>query len=133
MFSDAEIQYLKSQRLARFATASSMGVPEVAPVAFEFDGKYFWVGSHDQAIFPTTRRYRNITVGNNRVSLVVDDLASVNPWRPRGVQVNGRAVIMDHEGIFGRGRYIRIEPSITSSWGVDPAAAPKRSVKRWKD
>jgi len=131
MFSDAEIQYLKSQRLARFATASSKGVPEVAPVAFEFDGEYFWVGSHDQTVFPTTRRYRNITGGNDRVSLVVDDLASVIPWRPRGVQVNGKAEIMDHEGIFGKGRYVRVKPSVTSSWGVNPAAGARRSVKRW--
>ena len=63
MLSKAEADYLKTQRLARIATASSKGVPEVSPVAFEFDGKYLWVGSHDQGIFHKTRRYANITGG----------------------------------------------------------------------
>jgi pyridoxamine 5'-phosphate oxidase family protein len=91
LLSEAEVNYLKTQRLARIATASLKGTPEVSPVGFEFDGKYFWVGSHGQDIFPRTRRYRNITSGNNRVSIVIDDLASVNPWKPRGVKVSGTA------------------------------------------
>ncbi len=51
MFSEPEVEYLKSQRLARIATVSSKGQPDVVPVAFEFDGKYFYVGSHSQAFF----------------------------------------------------------------------------------
>ena len=79
MFSEAERNFLKSQRLARIATASAKAIPEVSPVGFEFDGAYFWIGSHSQDIFHTTRRYRNIVAGNPNVSLVVDDLASVEP------------------------------------------------------
>ena len=131
MFSEAEVDYLKTQRLARIATASRRGTPEVSPVGFEFDGRYFWVGSHSPEIFPRTRRYRNITGGNERVSLVVDDLASVNPWRPRGIKVSGKAEIMDHDGIFGKGRYIRITPRVTSSWGIVPSQERRPSVKRW--
>ena len=114
-----EIQYLKSQRLARIATASPRRVPEVSPVGFEYDGKYFWVGSHDQRIFFKTQRYRNIQSGNTRVSLVVDDLLSVDPWRPRGLKVSGTAEIMDHHGIFGPGKYFRITPQVTLSWGIE--------------
>jgi hypothetical protein len=44
MFSDKEISYIKSQRLARIATASSELQPDVAPVGFDFDGTYFYVG-----------------------------------------------------------------------------------------
>ena len=51
MLSASEIQYLKSQHLARMATASAKGEPEVSPVAFEYGGKYFYVGSHDQSKF----------------------------------------------------------------------------------
>jgi pyridoxamine 5'-phosphate oxidase family protein len=40
-FSEPEVQYLKSQRLARIATATVQGKPDVSPVAFEFDGTYF--------------------------------------------------------------------------------------------
>jgi len=131
MFSQAEVDYLKSQRLARVATSSRRGVPEVSPVGFEFDGRCFWVGSHSQEIFSRTRRYRNITKGNDKVSLVVDDLASVNPWRPRGIKVSGKAEVLEHDGIFGRGRYIRITPILTSSWGIEPTQERGPLVKRW--
>jgi pyridoxamine 5'-phosphate oxidase family protein len=133
MFSAAEIDYLKSQRLARVATASAKGVPEVSPVGFEFDGRYIWIGSHSQDIFTRTRRYRNITGGNGRVSVVIDDLLSVSPWRPRGIKVSGMAEVLEHDGIFGKGKYIRVTPRVSVSWGIEP---PKdepwsSSVKRW--
>ena len=120
MLSPAEVDYLKTQRLARIATASLKGTPEVSPVGFEFDGTYFWVGSHSQDIFHRTRRYRNITSGNRRVSIVIDDLASVTPWRPRGIKVSGDAELMDHDGIFGNGKYFRITPRSKASWGIEP-------------
>jgi pyridoxamine 5'-phosphate oxidase family protein len=133
VFSKAELDYLKTQRLARVATASTRGVPEVSPVGFEFDGKYFWIGSHSQEIFPTTRRYRNISAGNTRVSLVVDDLASVDPWRPRGIKVSGIAEVLEHRGIFGAGSYIRITPGLSVSWGIEPPENGRlSSAKRWK-
>jgi len=132
MFSKEEVEYLKTQRLARVATASKKGVPEVSPVGFEFDGKYFWVGSHSKEIFSHTRRYRNITGGNNIVSLVVDDLVSLDPWRPRGIKVSGSAEVLDHEGIFGPGKYIRISPRVTVSWGVEPSKDRRPSIKRWE-
>lgn len=131
MFSEAEANYLKTQRLARIASASAKGVPEVSPVGFEFDGKHFWVGSHSQEIFLRTRRYKNITRGNDSVSLVVDDLASVDPWRPRAIKVSGRAEVMDHDGMFGKGKYIRITPRVTSSWGIEPSKDWKPTVRRW--
>ena len=131
MFSKAEQDYLKTQRLARVASASKKGTPEVSPVAFEFDGRYFWIGSHSQYIFFKTRRYKNITSGGGRVALVVDDLESVNPWRPRGVKVSGTAEVMDHDGMFGQGKYLRITPLVTASWGIEPSEDWKPSVKRW--
>ena len=132
MFSEAETDYLKTQRLARIATASSKGIPEVSPVGFEFDGKYFWIGSHSQDIFPRTRRYKNITGGNRRVSIVIDDLASVTPWRPRGIKVGGIAEVMEHDGIFGGGNYFRITPTVTVSWGIEPQTEGRwTSTKRW--
>ena len=133
MFSEAELDYLKTQRLARVASASMKGTPEVSPVGFEFDGEYFWIGSHSQDIFFNTRRYKNIASGNDRVALVVDDLASVDPWRPRGVKVSGKANVMDHNGMFGPGKYFRITPLVTASWGIEPSKERKPSVKRWSD
>jgi pyridoxamine 5'-phosphate oxidase family protein len=133
MFSEAETDYLKSQRLARIASASAKGTPEVSPVGFEFDGKYFWIGSHSQEIFFRTRRYRNITSGNKRVSIVIDDLASVSPWKPRGIKVSGTAEVMEHDGIFGHGQYFRVTPRVTVSWGIEPPTEGRwRASKRWE-
>jgi len=118
VFSEPEVAYLKTQRLARFATVSSKGQPDVVPVAFEFDGRYFWVGSHSQETFHRTRKYFNVKNGNKLVALAVDDLESVDPWRPRGVKVYGTAEVMEHKGMFGPGKYLRITPKISWSWGI---------------
>lgn len=96
MFPEAETQYLKSQRLARVATVSSKGQPDVVPVGFEFDGKFFWVGRHSQDISRKTLKYHNVKNGNKLVALTVDDLESVDPWKPRAIKVFGTADVMDH-------------------------------------
>ena len=121
MFSGLETRYLKTQRLARVASVSLKGQPEVSPVGFEWDGKYFYIGTHDPAFFRMTQRYKNITSGNTKVSLVIDDLASIDPWRPRGIKVNGTAEVLEHDGMFGKGSYIRITPRVTASWGIEPS------------
>lgn len=118
MFSEPEIRYMKTQRLARVATVSHKGVPEVSPVGFECDGKYIYIGSHSQEIFGKTRRYKNITAGNSNVSIVIDDLESVDPWKPRGIRIQGEAKVVERKGIFGEGRYFRITPRVSVSWGI---------------
>ncbi len=118
MFSEPEVQYLKSQRLARIATVSRKGQPDVVPVAFEFDGKNFYVGSHGQDIFLRTLKYKNVKNGNRLVALTIDDSESVDPWRPRSVKVYGTAEIVDHKGMFGPGKYLRITPTISWSFGI---------------
>jgi pyridoxamine 5'-phosphate oxidase family protein len=53
--------------------------------------------------------------------VVVDDLASIDPWRPRGVKVRG-GVTLEDDG--GKPR-IRIHPDTVWSWGINESA-PKR-------
>ncbi len=118
IYSEPEIEYLKSQRLARIATATKQGKPDVSPVAFEFDGTHFFIGSHSQNIFLSTRKYKNVRNGNKEVALVIDDLESVQPWIPRAMKINGIAEIVEHNGMFGPGKYLEITPSITWSWGI---------------
>jgi pyridoxamine 5'-phosphate oxidase family protein len=125
IYSEPEIEYLKSQRLARIATASRQGKPDVSPVAFEFDGTHFFIGSHSQDIFFTTRKYKNVRDGNKEVALVIDDLESVQPWRPRGMKINGTAEVVEHNGMFGQGKYLKIAPSVTWSWGIKGLQQPK--------
>jgi len=119
VFSQPEIDYMKGQRLCRFATASPDGQPDVVPVAFEFDGKYFYVGSHSQDIFLRTRKYKNVRDGKNKVALAIDDLLSVDPWRPRAIRVYGTAEIVEHKGIFGPGKYLQITPKVSWSIGIE--------------
>jgi pyridoxamine 5'-phosphate oxidase family protein len=117
MFNKAELAYVKSQYLARVATADKRR-PNVAPVGYEFDGKYFYIGSIKQEILRSTPRYRNVKAGNKDVALVIDDLVSVDPWKPRGIRVNGVADIVERKGQLGQGEYIRIKPRLSWSWGL---------------
>ena len=118
MFSEPEIRYLKSQRLARIATVNSKGQPDVVPVGFEFDGKNFWVGSHSQDIFLKTWKYHNVKNGNRLVALTIDDMESIDPWKPRAIKVYGVGEVVEHTGQFGAGKYLRITPKVSWSFGV---------------
>jgi len=115
LFSEKEVQYLKSQRLARIGTATKDGVPDVAAVGFDFDGKYFYVGGIH---LTQTHKYKNVTK-NPQVSLVIDDLKSVEPWAPRMIKVFGTADIVTRKGYLGEASYIRINPQRKTTWGLD--------------
>jgi pyridoxamine 5'-phosphate oxidase family protein len=118
LFSEPEINYLKSQNLLRIGTVSKSGQPDVVPVGFEFDGMYFWVGSNSQDVFLRSHKYKNVKNGNKKVSFTIDDLESVDPWKPRLVKVNGTAEVEDHQGEFGQGKYLKITPKVSWSFGI---------------
>lgn len=127
MFSEKEIAYLRSQRLARIATVSEALQPDVAPVGFDFDGEYFYVGGLNLG---RTLKYRNIQ-HNSKVALVIDDLESVSPWVPRGIKVHGSADLTTRKGYVGAGTYIRVRPELKWSWGIEePAMVDGRAVMR---
>jgi pyridoxamine 5'-phosphate oxidase family protein len=137
MFSEKEVEYLRSQHLARIATSSSDEIPDVAPVGFDFDGKYFYMGGMN---ITKTTKYRNI-MRNNNVALVIDDLKTVNPWDPRGIKIYGTAEIVGREQMPGgqirdndhfRPTYIRIKPTKKWAWGIDEPVfqAGRLNVKR---
>ncbi len=115
-FSEEEIAYLRSQRLARIATVSPDGQPDVAPVGFEFDGIHVYVGGMDPA---RTRKFRNVQAGSTKVAIVVDDLVSVSPWTPRSLRIYGSAELLERDGQFGPGRYMRITPAVSWSSNLD--------------
>ena len=114
-FTKKEVDYIKSQRLARIGTSSRNGEPDVAPVGFDFDGEYFYVGGYDVT---KTLKFKNVKE-NPKASLVVDDLISVNPWKPRMLKVRGPADIVDRKGYVGQGKYIRVKPEHKRSFGID--------------
>ena len=115
-FSDQEVAYLRSQRLARLATVAPDGQPDVVPVGFEFDGRYLYVGGLAPA---RTRKFRNLQAGNTKVALVIDDLASTNPWSPRYLRIYGTAELVQRPGQFGPGPYMQITPTISWSFNLD--------------
>src|SRR5438067_13535091 len=104
-FSEKEIEYLKSQRLARIATAATESLseeslqPDVVPVGFDFDGDYFYVGGMN--ILKSTK-YKNI-LKNNKVAIVIDDLKNIDPWDPRGVKIYGTADEVTRQGGYMEG------------------------------
>jgi len=110
-FTEAELDYLATQRLARIATASASGVPDVAAVGFGVDGDDLVTGGYD---ITKTVRYRNL-LANPRATIVIDDLASVDPWEPRGIKVRGSATVEEH----GTGLRIRIRPEVVWSWHLN--------------
>jgi pyridoxamine 5'-phosphate oxidase family protein len=115
-FSAKELGYLKAQRLGQIATVSKDLQPDVEPVSFEFDGKYFYTGSMMMA---RTFRYKNIVRGNMSVAFVVGDLESVDPWKPRAIEIHGSADLVSRDGVAGFGTYIRITPEVKWSLGID--------------
>ncbi|MEV4569957.1 PPOX class F420-dependent oxidoreductase [Nonomuraea sp. NPDC049419] len=117
-FTEEEIAFLQSQPLARLATVSADDQPDVVPVAFEFDGSLFWVGGSGESVLHT-RKFRNVGQGRTKVSLVVDDMVSFNPFVARGVRVYGEADgPVERVGMVGPGHYLRITPTISWSWNM---------------
>lgn len=132
MFSEQELAYLRTQPLARLATVDGDRQPTVDAVGFMFADGDFLVGGRN---LPATRKHRNVIDGNAKVSLVVDDLKSIDPWRPRGIRVFATAEAVTATGQFGPGEYLRITPVITWSWGLEDREdyrggrfTPKRTV-----
>ena len=117
-FTDDEIEYLRSQPLARLATHSADGQPDVVPVSFEFDLTSFWVGGAGESVL-ATRKFRNVLAGNMNVALVVDDMVSFDPFIARGIRVYGRASgPVERVGIIGPGTFLRIDPTTSWSWNM---------------
>ena len=69
---------------------------------------------------------------------MVDDLVSVDPWTPRFLRVYGTAELVERQGQFGLGRYLRITPEISWSWNLggrssieeNRTSGPRRTVHR---
>jgi pyridoxamine 5'-phosphate oxidase family protein len=122
-FTDAELEYLATQRLGRLATIAPDGFPQNNPVGFWINAELGVVdiGGHGMG---DSRKFHSVRA-NPKVSFVVDDLASVQPWRVRGVEIRGIAeALTDQEPPapgFSR-EIIRIHPRRIRAWGLDPEA-----------
>jgi pyridoxamine 5'-phosphate oxidase family protein len=88
---DAGRAYLDSQRLGGWRD----GMPHVVPAGFRDNPQHntIGIGGHD---FATRKKYRD--VDHPKVALVVDDIASVSPWRVRGVEMRGEVQVLETGG-----------------------------------
>ncbi len=120
-FTAAERRYLSSQRLGRLATVDVDGVLQNSPVGYFVNEVLGTVDIFGLAM-GSTRKFRNIR-HDPHVALVVDDVASVDPWSVRGVEIRGMAEALEDQDpprdTMSR-EIIRIHPRRVISWGVDP-------------
>ena len=94
------------------------GQPDVVPVAFELDGSYIWVGGVGPDV-ARTRKLRNIGAGRSKVSLVFDDLVSMEPFIARRCAWTARLSRRSSGwASVGPGLYSRITPTVSWSWNL---------------
>ena len=120
-FTEDEVVYLRSQRLGRLATVAADGSLQNNPVSFVVDeaNGVIDIGGRNMG---GTRKFRNVAA-NGQVAFVVDDIASVDPWVVRCVEIRGSA-----EALTGQAPHsawmspeiIRIRPQRIISWGLGP-------------
>lgn len=122
VFTEAEAAYLtEGRRLGRLATVAADGSPQNNPVGYHLDPLTGDLDVYGRNL-AETRKFRNVK-GNPHVAIVVDDIASLDPWVVRGVEVRGVAEALDGVAVGGPGvsqAVIRIHPRRVVSWGVDP-------------
>jgi pyridoxamine 5'-phosphate oxidase family protein len=117
--SDRELEYLGTQRLGRLATLAPDGYPQNNPVGFFYNAELgtIDIGGHKLG---DTRKFGNVRA-HPKATLVVDDLASVQPWHVRGVEIRGdvEALVDVEPPMPGMSReIIRIHPARIRSWGL---------------
>ena len=112
VFTQAELRYLAGGRqLGRIATVGPDGTPHVVPVGWIYNAARdaIDVGGNE---LEQSKKFRDIA-RSGRAAIVIDDLESTDPWRPRAVEVRGKA-----EAIALPTPLIRIYPERIISWGL---------------
>ena len=123
VFRESELAYLVGGRqLGRLATVGADGTPHVVPVGWIYNAARdtIDVGGHE---LERSKKFRDVA-RTGRVAIVIDDLASTDPWRPRGIEIRGRG-----EAIALPTPLIRIHPERIVTWGP-PLGDRSRTVSR---
>jgi pyridoxamine 5'-phosphate oxidase family protein len=122
VFTDQELEYLterRPERLGRIATVGKDGAPHVVPVGWRFNPELDTIDVGGMNL-PRTKKFRDVR-RTGRASIVIDDLESVDPWQPRGIEIRGSA-----EALQGDRPRIRIHPQRIISWGVESESFTER-------
>ncbi len=119
VFTQAELDYLAGGRqLGRVATVGADGTPHVVPVGWIYNAASDTIDISGSEL-ARSKKFRDVA-RTGRAAIVIDDLASVDPWRPRAVEVRGRA-----EAIALPTPLIRIHPERIISWGLGPSRSAR--------
>jgi pyridoxamine 5'-phosphate oxidase family protein len=125
VFTPAELDYLTAQPIGRLATVSPDGQVQNNPTNFFVaDDGTIVIGGHAMG---SSKKFRNVQRGST-VAFVVDDLATVDPWVPRGIEIRGTAVAStNHEPPmpYLSREIISITPVKIVSWGLDGPRASR--------
>ncbi|MFD6395608.1 PPOX class F420-dependent oxidoreductase [Nocardia sp. NPDC060249] len=118
-FTSNEQQFLAEAGIGRLATVSLDGVVQNNPTAYRVnpDGTIDIGGMRMRG----SRKYRNVVAGS-RVSFVIDQQVSWEPYVIRGIEVRGTAdALEDEQPPFEHQEraIIRIRPERIISWGID--------------
>lgn len=125
----AQINYLESQLIGRIATAGADGRARVVPTTFNYNYELGAIDLGGHHVL-TTKRFTDVEE-TAWAALVVDDLVSIDPWRPRMLEIRGHAEALPTGGT-GLGRvveagikpnfgdaFIRLWPERIHSIGLD--------------
>ena len=119
VFREAELKYLTGGRqLGRLATVGADGTPHVVPVGWIYNAARDTIDISGIDL-ERSKKFRDVD-RSGRAAIVIDDLESVDPWRPRGVEVRGRG-----EAIALPTPLIRIHPERIVSWGLEQARSAR--------
>lgn len=133
VFTEAELSYMHDQRrLARVATVGPDGTPHVVPVGWTHNRELDTIDVTGHEL-EQTKKFRD-AARTGRAAIVIDDLASTNPFRPRAIEIRGHAEAITHPETI-----IRIHAERIVSWGIDPqrnartVTPPPRSSEAARD
>ncbi|MBV8987296.1 MAG: PPOX class F420-dependent oxidoreductase [Solirubrobacterales bacterium] len=124
VFTETELRYLSGGRqLGRIATVGADGTPHVVPVGWIYNAARdtIDIGGHE---LDQSKKFRDVA-RTGRAAIVIDDLESVDPWRPRALEVRGRA-----EAIMLPTPLIRIYPERIISWGLQQGRSARTVASR---
>ncbi len=132
IFTADELAYLATQTLGRLATVQPDGTLQVSPVGFHYNPDTESIDIRGFRM-SASRKFRNVA-DNGRVAFVIDDIASVQPWRVRCLEIRGRAEAVEAPARHRARRRRRAHPHPPPPHhqlrppGLRPGAAPARRL-----
>ncbi len=120
VFTEAERTYLRDVHpMARLATVGADGTPHVMPIGmYTLDETTDALDTAGREL-PSTKKWRDVA-RSGRAAIVIDDVQP--PFSPRGIEIRGRAEVIDRPDPV-----IRIHPERIVAWGLDDTGAMRNA------